>query len=433
MAASDLTAFDKPKPSDLDKCVHCGLCLNACPTYRELRVEMDSPRGRIYQMVQVSSGAAPISESYIEHIELCLACRGCETACPPASSTGAWWRRRARRSKPRSAPVASPLAAQPGVPATCCPRAPISHRRPPAVALSGVGLRRLLRVSGLCKSLEAARRAGSARSRRGDSFLLPLLRQVLPGRGQSASTAWPCLGGCIANISFARLHEATVRVLRKNGCEVSIPRVPDLLRRAACPRRAPRSGARAGAPQYRALLAGDYDAIITNASGCGSNLKEYGDLLEHDARVSARRRAVFRPDQGRQRVSGFHRAEPRMGPVAALPSPTRIPATWRTGKKSASAPRKLLAAVPGLKLREMPQSDICCGSAGIYNVSAHGHVHGPAATKNGSRGNSTGAGHRHCQSGLHVAAPRRARKFGSGQRVAHVVEILDEAYSNSLP
>src|SRR5215472_9809336 len=70
-----------PKQSDLDRCVHCGLCLNACPTYRELKVEMDSPRGRIFQMAQVKSGA-PITESYIQHIDLCLACRGCETACP---------------------------------------------------------------------------------------------------------------------------------------------------------------------------------------------------------------------------------------------------------------------------------------------------------------------------------------------------------------
>src|ERR1700704_3844339 len=87
MAASDLTVFDKPQQVDLDRCVHCGLCLNACPTYRELRVEMDSPRGRIYQMVQVAAGA-PISDSYIEHIELCLACRGCETACPSGVQYG---------------------------------------------------------------------------------------------------------------------------------------------------------------------------------------------------------------------------------------------------------------------------------------------------------------------------------------------------------
>jgi len=79
---------DKPQQSDLDKCVHCGLCLNACPTYRELRVEMDSPRGRIYQMAQVASGTVEIGPSYIEHIDLCLACRGCETACPSGVQYG---------------------------------------------------------------------------------------------------------------------------------------------------------------------------------------------------------------------------------------------------------------------------------------------------------------------------------------------------------
>src|ERR1700685_524706 len=92
MAASNLpgaaSSIDAPKQGDLLRCVHCGLCLNACPTYRELRVEMDSPRGRIYQMAQVASGAVEIGPSYIEHIDLCLACRGCETACPSGVQYG---------------------------------------------------------------------------------------------------------------------------------------------------------------------------------------------------------------------------------------------------------------------------------------------------------------------------------------------------------
>src|SRR5271156_2055179 len=82
-----MAVSDKPQQADLDRCVHCGLCLNACPTYRELRLEMDSPRGRIFQMVQVANGA-PITDSYREHIDLCLACRGCETACPSGVKYG---------------------------------------------------------------------------------------------------------------------------------------------------------------------------------------------------------------------------------------------------------------------------------------------------------------------------------------------------------
>src|ERR1700761_9851420 len=96
-----MAVSDAPSQFDLDRCVHCGLCLNACPTYRELGVEMDSPRGRIYQMSQVASGA-PVTDAYMQHIDLCLACRGCESACAsPGAGRGVWEGARAHMTNPR--------------------------------------------------------------------------------------------------------------------------------------------------------------------------------------------------------------------------------------------------------------------------------------------------------------------------------------------
>src|SRR5262249_35605888 len=220
MAVSE-SALDKPRQADLDRCVHCGLCLNACPTYRELRVEMDSPRGRIYQMVQVATGGASINESYVEHIELCLACRGCETACPSGVQYGRLVE--AARAEIESA-TTRPWRAR-------FLRNLVFRRLLPSrfgIQVAG-GLLYLYQASGLKK-------LGSA------SGLLPDRLNELQTLAPEIETpffyryygkVWPAegmrrhrvalLGGCIANISFARLNEATVRVLQKNGCEVSVP------------------------------------------------------------------------------------------------------------------------------------------------------------------------------------------------------------------
>ena len=220
MAASDLIAFDKPQQADLDRCVHCGLCLNACPTYRELHVEMDSPRGRIYQMVQVSSGA-PVSQSYIEHIELCLACRGCETACPSGVEYG-------RLVEAARAEIENRI------------KRPWLVRRlrslvfrwllPSRMNLEIAGaLLFLFQASGL-KRLVAMLGFLPARLREVESlapeieipFFFGYYGKTLPADGAKRYRV-AFLGGCIANVSFARLNEATVRVLQKNGCEVAVP------------------------------------------------------------------------------------------------------------------------------------------------------------------------------------------------------------------
>src|SRR5579862_6833858 len=291
MAASDVTAFDKPQQSDLDRCVHCGLCLNACPTYRELRVEMDSPRGRIYQMVQVRNGA-PISESYIEHIDLCLACRGCETACPSGVQYG-------RLVEAARAEIENKI------------RRPwrqrflrwvVFHKLLPSrrnLEIAG-GLLNLYQASGL-QRMAALPGFLPSRLRELDSLAPPIetpfffgyYGKTLPAEGERRYRV-AFLGGCIANLSFARLNEATVRVLQKNGCEVSVPAGQGCcgaLHVHAGIRDEARKLARRNIDALENLAKdGGFDAILTNAGGCGSTLKEYDELLEHDPEYAEKSR-----------------------------------------------------------------------------------------------------------------------------------------------
>jgi glycolate oxidase iron-sulfur subunit len=425
MAVSEPVDFDKPQQSDLDRCVHCGLCLNACPTYRELRVEMDSPRGRIYQMAQIANGEAVINPSYIEHIELCLACRGCETACPSGVQYG-------RLVEAARAEIENQVQRPWHVRLL---RWFVFEKLLPSKLNLGVigtllyfyqatGLKKMVRVLGFLPA--RLREMESLAPEIESPFFFGYYGRVLPPEGpQRYRVAF--LGGCIANISFARLNEATVRVLQKNGCEVSIPRT-----QTCCGALHVHAGIREKARQLArqnidALLEGEYDAILTNAGGCGSTLKEYGELLEHDPAYAekARRFSALMKD-----VNEFLASIELNHDMKPLP----ITITYQDschlahGQKIRSAPRKLLNSVPGLQLREMALSDLCCGSAGIYNV-VHTGMSMALLRKKMDSVNGTGAqvivtANPGCM--LQLAAG--VQKFGQGQRVAHVVQILDEAY-----
>src|ERR1700682_1335489 len=221
MAASDVTTFDKPQQCDLDKCVHCGLCLNACPTYRELHLEMDSPRGRIYQMAQVASGQSEIDDSYIEHIDRCLACRGCETACPSGVQYG-------RLVEAARAQIENTIARPLGT--RLLRNVVFRHLLPSRRNLAAAA--RLVRWSNRLGLPSLARRLGLLRGRLAEveslapdietPFFFRHYGKVFPPEGELRYRV-ALLAGCIANVSFARLNEATVRVLQKNGCEVVVP------------------------------------------------------------------------------------------------------------------------------------------------------------------------------------------------------------------
>jgi glycolate oxidase iron-sulfur subunit len=416
-----------PAQSDLDKCVHCGLCLNACPTYRELGVEMDSPRGRIYQMNAVANGE-PITPSYREHLGLCLACRGCETACPSGVPYGrmieaarAEIEARTRRSLLRRA--AQKLVFEHILPS----RTALEIAGAALYLYQASGLQRVARASGILKLFGKFGNIEALTPHAEVPFFFRHLGKTFPASGARRFRV-AFLAGCIANVAFARLNEATVRVLQRNGCEVVIPAAQN-----CCGALHLHSGLKDQAQALArnnidAVPGQDFDAIITNAAGCGSTLKEYGELLERDDAYRGRAALFASKLKDVTEFLASIELNAEMGKLDAV-------ATYQDschlahGQKIKEAPRRLLHAIPGLTFREMPMADLCCGSAGIYNV-----VHTEMAMQILRHKMESVA---HTGASLIVTAnpgcllqlAAGARMYGKGQGVAHVVEVLDRAYA----
>jgi glycolate oxidase iron-sulfur subunit len=250
--------------------------------------------------------------------------------------------------------------------------------------------------------------------------------QVLPAEGTRRYRV-AFLGGCIANVCFARLNEATVRVLRRNGCEVSIPEG-----QTCCGALHVHAGLREPARELArtnidAILAGNYDAIITNAAGCGSTLKEYDELLESDPAYAQKAKQFTALMKDVNEFLASIDLNRNMGSLAYNIT-YQDSCHLAHGQKIKAAPRQLLRTVPGLDFREMPSSDICCGSAGIYNV-VHNDMAMAILEKKMSSVNAVNPDVIvTANPGCMIQLQAGAKIHGRGQRVAHVIEILDEAY-----
>jgi glycolate oxidase iron-sulfur subunit len=423
-AASEISVLG-PKQWDLDRCVHCGLCLNACPTYRELGLEMDSPRGRVYQMVQVANGA-PVSASYIEHIELCLACRGCESACPSGVPYGRMVEdARAQIEAGMRRPPAARLFRRFAF-GLLKSRAGLSAAGTLLYLYQASGLKKVVRALGFLKLLGRLGDLEQLAPAADPPFFFSQIGKVFPPEGDRRYRV-AFLAGCIANVAFARLNEATVRVLAKNGCEVSIPGG-----QGCCGALHLHSGLREDARELArrnidAILGGGFDAIITNAAGCGSTLKEYGELLADDREYAGRAREFAAQMRDITEFLASIELNRAMKPVHATVT-YQDSCHLAHGQRVRSAPRKLLASVPGLTLREMAGSDICCGSAGIYNLVQTGMSSQILSSKmeqvNATQAEIVATANPGCMLQLQTGV----RLHGARQRVLHVVEILDEAY-----
>jgi glycolate oxidase iron-sulfur subunit len=390
---------------------------------------MDSPRGRIYQMVQVADGA-PITPSYVEHIGLCLACRGCESVCPsgvrygrmvedaraeieqrvPRGRLATWFRNLIFRKLLVS-------------------RAAMTFTGALLYLYEASGAKALVRGLGFLKMLGRLGDLGQLAPSAEPPFFFSQIGRTFQAEGGKPRYRVAFMAGCIANVCFARLNEATVRVLQRNGCEVVVPEG-----QGCCGALHVHSGLREDAQALArknidAVLAGKYDAIITNAAGCGSTLKEYGELLEDDPAYAVKAHEFSSRMKDVTEFLASIDLNRDMGPVDAVVT-YQDSCHLAHGQKVRTAPRKLMNAIPGLQLRELAGSEICCGSAGIYNVvqnemSMQLLNRKMEAVKAGGAAIIATA-----NPGCMLQLQAGVRLHGTKQRVMHVVELLDQAYRN---
>jgi glycolate oxidase iron-sulfur subunit len=428
-AASGYGPGEAPEWEYYSKCIHCGLCLNACPTYRELGLEMDSPRGRIYQMVQVERGRLTLGENFVRHIDSCLDCRACETACPSGVEYGRlvesaraqinrYYKRRGLSQHLRHVFFQKLLPN----------RKMLDSVGTLLWIFQKSGLEAILVKSGI-PNLFSKRlgRVAALSPRMEKPFFTRRLGQVVKPDGDVRYRV-AFFAGCIANLAFARLNDATVRVLVRNGCEVVIPET-----QGCCGALHVHAGIRDRARELakqniRTFLAGGFDYFITNAAGCGSVLKEYPLLFEHEDREFYDRARDFssRVRDVTEFLAGieFNRNFGAIRSRATYQDPCHLGHAQRIR----SAPRQLMAAIPGLELVELKESEVCCGSAGIYNVVQNEMADRLLESKM-RRVDETGAelivtANPGCLLQLRTGVVRSGHK----RRVLHVVELLDEAY-----
>ncbi len=422
--AGNFKFVDPPEYSEIMKCTHCGLCLNQCPTYRVLGWEMDSPRGRIRQMRGVAEKSREVTLEFAEHMDVCLACRACQTACPANLNFG----------EMVEAARAQALQTLPQRPLSRALRWLVFEQLfPHPRRLDFVGaLLRIYQQSGL---QALARRFGLIPPGLRDSeALLPrlpdhffALGRVVPAQGEKRGRV-AFLAGCIMGTVYANTDEATLRVLTRNGFEVVVP--PDQL---CCGALAIHGGERALAKEMArrnidAFLAQEVDAIIVNAAGCGVALKEYKDLLKDDP-VYAVKAAQFSSKM--RDITEFLAAQGIRKPTREIRARVTYqdPCHLAHGQSVRAQPRALLNLIPGLQMVEMRDSDRCCGSAGIYNIThpdlAMQVLDEKMESVRATRPELVVTANAGCLLQLQLGAQRAGLRV----EVLHVVDLLDRAYS----
>jgi glycolate oxidase iron-sulfur subunit len=359
-------AFDDEHPPSaelISDCVHCGFCLPTCPTYTLWGEEMDSPRGRI-DLMKAGLQGAPMTDSMVQHFDACLGCMACVTACPSGvqydaliEATRVQVERHHTRSPGDRALRAAIFALFPH-------KKRLRAMRGPLRAYQASGLPKLIRGSGLLERLAPKLAAMEG--------LAPPIekREKLPERVPAVGQRRAVVGmltGCVQGEFFPGVNAATARVLAAEGCDVIIPR-----KQGCCGALSVHNGRQEEAEEYArgtidAFEAAGVDTVVVNAAGCGSSMKEYAAILADDPAYADRAKAFA------DKVRDVSELLAELGTVAPR-HPLEVTVAYHDACHLGHAqgiraqPRGLLREIPGLELREIPEAELCCGSAGIWNI-----------------------------------------------------------------
>ncbi len=407
----------------VDRCIHCGFCLQSCPTYAVFGTEMDSPRGRIALMRAAGNGLIQLDEPFTTHIDRCLMCRACEQACPSGVQYGAMV---------ETARVALEQARRQGAAERLIRWAALRELMPDPSRLRMIAwFLRIYQVSGI-QFLIRRFRLLPRRLRNVESLLPPVApvyarhRRIAPAMGELRGKV-AFFHGCVQDAFLAGANAATVRVLQRNGYEVHFPKGQTCCGAAQLHVGEEGLFFELARRNIDSFPVDEYVAIINNAGGCGSTMKEYGRLLMQDPhyaekarRFSAKVRDIneFLTENLNTPPRGFVHARVVYSDSCHL----------RHVQKVITQPRELLRRIPGIELVELNKPDRCCGSAGVYNlvqpetaaaildekmadiVATHAEI---VATSN---------------TGCHLQLMLGVRQLGLNLRVVHVVELLDQSY-----
>lgn len=402
-----------PARAQVESCVHCGLCLEACPTYRQLGIEDDSPRGRIHLIRGLHAGQLEPTEKCLEHLELCLGCRACESSCPSGVKYGliiedarshlhkpGWLERFFLRSVfPKPARLRA-LAR--------------GLRLAQRLRLDRAAIKLRLVPKHVVPFAEVARVP--------DQFGTDMLPAFSAAAGEARYRV-AFVQGCVTDVLFGPTNAACVRVLTANGCDVMIPPAQTCCGALAIHTGDAETARRQARQNVAAFLATGAEYIIVAAAGCGSTLKEYQQILGADPAV-------------REFTAKMRDITEFLGAIDLVPPTHEVPLRvayqdachLAHGQGIRLAPRKLLQQIPGLELVPLPESDSCCGSAGIYNVThpemASALLEKKIAQIRGTGASAVAAANPGCILQLRAGA----RQGAPGLQVLHVIDLLDRAY-----